>query len=118
MLVIGEEFLHLCKSKPVIIAADIIWMLVGIAYAIAGDHVTAGAAVRHNLLEYGELMLFLLAAMTYINVLQERNMFAALFGQFCLAWRYLLRLEAPTFGWCAASLDRDRKRVLRASTSV
>jgi Na+/H+ antiporter NhaD/arsenite permease-like protein len=77
-LVIGEEFLHLRKSKPVIIAAGIIWVLVGIAYVNAGDQHTAGEALRHNLLEYAELMLFLLAAMTYINVLDERNMFAAL----------------------------------------
>jgi len=77
-LVIGEEFLHLRKSKPVIVAAGIIWALVGFAYASHGDHETASIALRHNLLEFGELMLFLLAAMTYINTLQERNMFAAL----------------------------------------
>jgi len=77
-LVIGEEFLHLRKSKPVIVAAGIIWVLVGVAYANAGDHETAAAALRHNILEFAELMLFLLAAMTYINTLEERNMFAAL----------------------------------------
>lgn len=77
-LVIGEEFLHLRKSKPVIVAAGLIWFLVGLAYAMQGDTETAAAAVRHNLLEYGELLLFLIAAMTYINVLEERNMFAAL----------------------------------------
>ncbi len=77
-LVIGEEFLHLRKSKPVIVAAGIIWALVGFAYASHGDQETASIAFRHNLLEFGELMLFLLAAMTYINTLEERNMFAAL----------------------------------------
>jgi len=30
-LVIGEEFLHLRKSKPVMVAAGIIWVLVAIA---------------------------------------------------------------------------------------
>lgn len=78
VLVIGEEFLHLRKSKPVIIAAGIIWALVGIAYTQHGDTHTAEAAVRHNLLEYAELFLFLLAAMTYINVMEERNVFIAL----------------------------------------
>ncbi|MDH5518047.1 MAG: sodium:proton antiporter NhaD [Gammaproteobacteria bacterium] len=77
-LVIAEEFLHLRKSKPVIIAAGLIWILVGIAYAGAGDKHTAGIMVRHNILEFAELMLFLLAAMTYINTLEERNIFAAL----------------------------------------
>jgi Na+/H+ antiporter NhaD/arsenite permease-like protein len=38
----------------------------------------AEAAVRHNLLEYAELMLFLLVAMTYINAMEERQVFDAL----------------------------------------
>jgi NhaD family Na+/H+ antiporter len=38
----------------------------------------AEAAVRHNLLEYSELMLFLLVAMTYINAMDERQVFDAL----------------------------------------
>lgn len=78
--VIGEEFLHLRKSKPVMVAAGAIWLLVAMAYAAAGDHKTAGELVRHNILEFGELMLFLLAAMTYINTMQERNVFNALRG--------------------------------------
>lgn len=78
ILVIAEEFLHLRKSKPVIIAAGLIWILVAIAYANNGDQYTAGIMVRHNILEFAELMLFLLAAMTYINTLEERNIFAAL----------------------------------------
>lgn len=76
--VISEEFLHLRKSVPVIVAAGIIWALVAIAYALHGDTVTAAMAVRHNLLEYAELLLFLLAAMTYINTMEERNVFNAL----------------------------------------
>ncbi len=76
--VIGEEFLHLRKSKPVIVAAGIIWFMVGIAYAMHGDTHTAAAAIRHNLLEFAELMLFLLAAMTYINTMNERQIFSAL----------------------------------------
>ena len=78
MVVIGEEFLHLRKSKPVIVAAGMIWALIAVVYVQHGDHVTAGAALRHNLLDFAELLLFLLAAMTYINTLQERNLFAAL----------------------------------------
>ena len=34
--------------------------------------------MRHNFLEYAELMLFLLVAMTYINALDERQVFDAL----------------------------------------
>lgn len=80
LLVMCEEFIHLRKSKPVIVAAGIIWVLVAIAYAMHGDKTTAGAAVRHNILDYAELLLFLLAAMTYINTMEERNVFKALRG--------------------------------------
>ena len=74
-LVIGEEALHLRKSKPVIVAAGMIWALVAILYSQAGDTHTAEIAVRHNLLEFAELFLFLLAAMTYINTMEERGVF-------------------------------------------
>ncbi len=76
--VISEEFLHVRKSKPVIVAAGLIWILVAVVYAQHGDRQTAGVALRHNLVEYAELLLFLLAAMTYINTLEERNVFRAL----------------------------------------
>ncbi|MDH4134132.1 MAG: sodium:proton antiporter, partial [Gammaproteobacteria bacterium] len=72
-IVIGEEFLHLRKSKPVIVAAGAIWVLVAMAYAAHGDTTTAATLLRHNLLEYAELLLFLLAAMTFVNTLEERN---------------------------------------------
>lgn len=78
LLVIGEEFLHLRKSKPVIIAAGIIWILVAMAYMDHGDNVSAGLLLKHNILEFAELMLFLLAAMTYINTMQDRRVFDAL----------------------------------------
>ncbi|MBI3995905.1 MAG: sodium:proton antiporter NhaD, partial [Nitrospirae bacterium] len=77
-LVILEELLHLRKSKPVMVAAGVIWAVVAAAYAMNGDTATAAGAMRHNLLDYAELLLFLLAAMTYVNTLQERNVFDAL----------------------------------------
>ncbi|QTR48281.1 sodium:proton antiporter NhaD [Thiothrix litoralis] len=77
-LVIGEEQIHMRKSKPVIVAAGIIWVLVAIAYMGIGQIDKVEEILDHNLLEYGKLMLFLLAAMTFINTLDERNMFAAL----------------------------------------
>ena len=78
LLVMAEEFTHLRKSKPVILAAGIIWALIGYVYVSNGMDHTAEAAVRHNLLEYAELMLFLLVAMTYINAMAERQVFDAL----------------------------------------
>ncbi len=78
LLVMAEEFTHLRKSKPVILAAGVIWGMIALAYRDSGDNHIVEAAVRHNLLEYAELMLFLLVAMTYINAMDERNVFAAL----------------------------------------
>ena len=77
-LVIAEEAIHLRKSKPVMVAAGIIWLLVAVAYSAHGDTHTAGIAIRHNLLEFAELFLFLLAAMTYVNTMDERGIFDAL----------------------------------------
>ncbi len=74
-LVIVEEQIHMRKSKPVMVAAGFIWMIVAIVYAQHGDTHTAEVMVRHNLLEFGELFLFLLAAMTYINTMEDRNVF-------------------------------------------
>jgi len=76
--VMAEEFTHLRKSKPVILAAGIIWSMIAWVYGTHGFTHEAEQAVRHNLLEYAELMLFLLVAMTYINAMEERNVFEAL----------------------------------------
>ncbi len=78
MLVMGEEFMHLRKSKPVMIAAGLIWGMLGYYYTQHGMPELAEHAVRHNLLEYAELMLFLLVAMTYVNAMEERQVFDAL----------------------------------------
>lgn len=77
-LVILEEKLHLRKSKPVLIAAGIIWILVAVTFKALGQPDAAHHAIAHNLIEYGELFLFLLVAMTYINAMDERNIFQAL----------------------------------------
>ena len=73
--VIAEEFTHLRKSKPVLLAAGLMWGMIAIAHGINGETNLAEEALRGNLLEYGELFLFLLVAMTYINALQERQVF-------------------------------------------
>ncbi len=76
--VMAEETTHMRKSKPVMLAAGIIWGIIGLIYAMNGiDHV-AETAVRHNILEYAELFLFLLVAMTFINSMEERRVFEVL----------------------------------------
>ena len=78
LLVMAEEFTHLRKSKPVIIAAGVIWAMIAYVYAQQGIHHVVEQAVRHNILEFAELMLFLLVAMTYINAMEERLVFESL----------------------------------------
>lgn len=73
-----EDRIHLRKSKPVLMAAGIIWILLAVAYIGLGDTHSAHDAIKACLLEYGELFLFLLVAMTYINALEERNVFQSL----------------------------------------
>ena len=78
--VMTEEFTHLRKSKPVILAAGIVWVLIAFVYGSQGMNHVAGDAVKHNILEFSELFLFLLVAMTYINAMEERNVFLSLKG--------------------------------------
>jgi Na+/H+ antiporter NhaD/arsenite permease-like protein len=77
-LVITEEFTRIRKSTPVMLAAGIIWAV--IAYKYAADSVPHAVedAVFRFLREFAELFLFLLVAMTYVNAMSERNIFAAL----------------------------------------
>ncbi|WP_300459022.1 sodium:proton antiporter NhaD [Desulfobacula sp.] len=91
MLVPLENTIHLRKSKPVLLAAGIIWVLVALAYMSIGDTHTAHEAIKDSLLEYAELFLFLLVAMTYINSMEERNVFQAL-RAFLVSKGFSLRL--------------------------
>jgi len=62
VLVIVEESLHLRKSKPVMVAAGAIWILTAIAYVSQNQSHAVAEILRHNQLEYAELMLFLFPA--------------------------------------------------------
>lgn len=77
--VMAEEKLHLSKSKPVILAAGIIWALIAwLATSKGVSHESLSGAVMHDLEEYAAMFLFLLVAMTYINAMEERQVFASL----------------------------------------
>ena len=72
-LVIFEEKLQLQKSKPVLVAAGIIWAIIALVYKTYGLSDIANEALEHNFLEYTELFFFLLVAMTYISAMIERG---------------------------------------------
>ena len=99
-LVMLEEKLHMRKSKPVLVAAGLIWILIGSYYINNGMPGVTEAAFRHNLLEFAELMLFLLVAMTYINALEERRVFDAL-----RAWMVRKGFSYPALFWLTGWLS-------------
>jgi Na+/H+ antiporter NhaD/arsenite permease-like protein len=74
VLVVLEENIHMRKSKPVIFGGCLIWMFIGLYEA---QHGTSHSHdfVKELIAEIGELFFFLLAAMTYINTMAERNVF-------------------------------------------
>jgi Na+/H+ antiporter NhaD/arsenite permease-like protein len=78
VLVILEEKTHFRKSKPVVISAGIIWVLIALLCKSMGLSEAAEHAVKSTLLEFSVLLLFLLVAMTYVNAMEERNVFQAL----------------------------------------
>ena len=76
-LVIFEEQIHMRKSKPVVLIGCFMWGLIGLYEAQhGGGH--AHDYVKELIAEIGELFFFLLVAMTYINTMEERNVFKVL----------------------------------------
>jgi len=98
-LVISEEFTHLRKSKPVILGAGIIWACIGYQYTQGGLVNEAEEAIERFVLEYAELFLFLLTAMTYVNAMSERNVFNALRD-----WLAQRNLSYRTLFWITGTL--------------
>ncbi|MCA8947935.1 MAG: sodium:proton antiporter NhaD [Planctomycetes bacterium] len=85
VLVVFEERLHLRKSKPVVFATGVIWILVAFAYSSHPDAATLPRdhleeRILHHTGEYGQLFLFLMVAMTYISAIAAHNVFLWLNG--------------------------------------
>lgn len=100
LLVIGEEYTHLRKSKPVVLAAGLIWALLAFEYADSDSSQVVEHAVEHFLLEFAQLFLFLLTAMTYVNAMTERNVFNAL-----RAWLVARGFTFRTIFWITGILS-------------
>jgi Na+/H+ antiporter NhaD/arsenite permease-like protein len=99
-VVITEEFTHLRKSKPVMLAAGLIWAIIGIEYILSGQSAELEVAVREYLAEFAELFLFLLVAMTYVNSMSERGIFEVLRNRLIR-----LGLGARTFFWVSGFIS-------------
>jgi Na+/H+ antiporter NhaD/arsenite permease-like protein len=79
LFVMTEEHTGMRKSKPVMLGAGIIWIIIGLmAPGFNVDHEQLKAAIYQNLDEYGSLFLFLFTAMAYIAAMEGGKVFAAL----------------------------------------
>jgi Na+/H+ antiporter NhaD/arsenite permease-like protein len=108
IFVIMEESTQMRKSKPVMLAAGLIWALIGVAYAMAGRGADVHAHATEVIEQYGELFLFLLVAITYVNTLEERRVFEVLRAKlvgFGLSYRQLFWLTGILAFFLSAMLD-------------
>ncbi len=120
-MVVAEDVIKLRKSKPVILAAGVIWVLVALAYGEWGrspDYDLAtlrehlhGAQVNdlneglqymvgHHVRDFAQLFLFLMVAMTYISAIAERNVFLKI-----NAWLVSAGFGLRTVFWTTGALS-------------
>ncbi len=78
ILAMTEEVTELKKSKPMVFAASLIWIFIAVFYTKAGMNEQAGVAFRATLESYGELFLFIMVSMTYLNAMEDRGVFDSL----------------------------------------
>lgn len=80
--VIMEERIQIAKSKPVMLAAGLIWGALAWWTNLPGETDSAArAAFESMFLEYAEIFFFLVVAMTYVTAMGERGVFEALRAQ-------------------------------------
>ncbi len=75
LLAMIEEITELRKSKPMVLAASLIWIFIAAIYVQGGMNDSAEQAFRNGLESYAELFLFIMVSMTYLNAMEERNVF-------------------------------------------
>ncbi len=78
ILAMLEEATELRKSKPMVFAASLIWVIIAIIYVNEGMTEQAGVAFRTSLEAYAELFLFIMVSMTYLNAMEDRAVFERL----------------------------------------
>ncbi len=73
-----EDVTDLRKSKPMLLAAALIWMVIVFVYQQQGANQLAVTAFKGNLQTYIELLLFIMVSMTYLNAMEDMHIFDAL----------------------------------------
>lgn len=106
--VILEDVVAIRKSKPVLLAAGLIWVLVALGYGAADRSEEALELAKHTIEEYAELFLFLFSAITYVHALEERRVFDALRSHLVasgLSYRHLFWLTGGIAFFLSPMLD-------------
>lgn len=75
ILAMTEEVTELNKSKPMVLAASLIWAFIAAIYVGGGMGEQAGHAFRACLEGYAELFLFIMVSMAYLNAMEDRGVF-------------------------------------------
>lgn len=75
VLAMIEEVIELNKSKPMVMAASIIWALIAGIYVFNDSSELAGHTFRAALEGYAELFLFIMVSMAYLNAMEDRGIF-------------------------------------------
>ncbi len=75
LLAMVEEVTELNKSKPMVLAASLIWMFIAWKYVSEGMDEQVGHAFQACLEGYAELFLFIMVSMAYLNAMEERGVF-------------------------------------------
>eukprot|EP00792_Barthelona_sp_PAP020_P005976 TRINITY_DN2868_c0_g2_i1.p1 TRINITY_DN2868_c0_g2~~TRINITY_DN2868_c0_g2_i1.p1 ORF type:complete len:652 (+),score=185.81 TRINITY_DN2868_c0_g2_i1:29-1957(+) len=84
VMAIFEEELKIRKSKPLLVVTGLIWILAGIAMRdetvlVDGETTSLVAHAAHEyLLEFTDIFLFVLAAMSFVATMEDRGVFEAL----------------------------------------
>lgn len=78
ILAMLEEVTELRKSKPMVFAASLIWVIIAGMYVHGDMTEKAAVAFRTTLEAYAELFLFILVSMTYLNAMEDRGVFERL----------------------------------------
>jgi Na+/H+ antiporter NhaD/arsenite permease-like protein len=78
VVVIFEEKLQIRKSKPVLVASGLIWLVIAAFISPVQGNASIEKALFESFLEFSQLFFFLLVAMTYINAMIALNVFEEL----------------------------------------
>ena len=75
ILAMFEEVTELRKSKPMVLAASLIWVFISSIYVSGNMNELAGHSFRSALEGFAELFLFIMVSMAYLNAMEDRGIF-------------------------------------------